>query len=153
MELFKKENANIAVEATTQEEVLEYFAQQALELGYVDNAEECFNALVAREQESTTGFGNGIAVPHARYASVKQAGILFARLNQEVEWQSIDERPVEVCICILAPETDGNLHLLMLSKLTRRLIYEEFTQFLKETDDLDMLTQTIQDSLLREEKE
>ncbi len=148
MELFKQENIILSVKGTSQKDILSAFAKQAKDLGYVRDEEECYHDLVNRELESTTGFGNGIAIPHARSTNVMQAAILFGQLEQKVEWSSIDGEPVEVCLCLLVPEGEGNLHLVMLSKLTRKLIYDDFVALLKDAQDTNSILDAINTALI-----
>lgn len=142
MKLVNKEDVILSLEASSQKEVLKQLAQKAFELGRVENAETFFEQLCLREQESTTGFGNGIAIPHARHKCVKSAGIIIARLNNEVEWNSMDGNPVNTCICLIAPDDKNDFHLAMLSKLARKLIYEEFTEMLR-SSDIDTLLEEV----------
>ena len=134
MKLVNREDVVLNVEASSKKEVLSQLAQKAFELNRVDNAKTFFEQLCKREEEATTGFGNGIAIPHARHTCVKNAGIIVARLNQGVEWNSMDGEPVNTCICLIAPDDKNDFHLKMLSKLARKLIYTEFTDMLKNSD-------------------
>ena len=70
-----------------------------------------------REKESTTGFGNGIAIPHAKSDNVNQATILFARGVNDVDWDSLDGKPVNTWISLLVPTSEGSVHLKLLAKL------------------------------------
>lgn len=142
MKLVNKEDVILSLEASSQKEVLDQLAQKAFELSRVDNAETFFEQLCKREEEATTGFGNGIAIPHARHKCVKNAGIIIARLNQGVEWNSMDGEPVNTCICLIAPDDKNDFHLKMLSKLARKLIYPEFTEMLK-SSDIDTLLEEV----------
>ena len=131
MSLVNKEDVVLELEGTTQKEILHNLALKAYELNRVDNAETFFEQLCLREKETTTGFGNGIAIPHARHKCVKQAGIIIARCQNGIEWNALDGQPVKTCICLIAPDDKNDFHLAMLSKLARKLIYEDFVDMLK----------------------
>lgn len=122
------------VEAKDQKAMLRVLADMAYEHGNVDSADNFFRELCKREEESTTGFGNGIAIPHARHTCVKEAGILFVRSATELDWNAIDEQPVKACVCLIAPDDSNDFHLKTLSKFARRLIHEEFVEMLKVAD-------------------
>ena len=146
MKLVNEQDVLLNVEGTTQKEVLRALANRAFELGRVDDADTFFEQLCLREEESTTGFGNGIAIPHARHKCVKNAGIIIARLTNEVEWNSIDGDPVTTCICLIAPDDKNDFHLKMLSKLARKLIYEDFVNMLK-TSEVENLLDEVNNAL------
>ncbi len=74
----------------TQKSALKKIADLALSLDYITNSEELIQAFLAREQESTTGFEDGIAIPHARIKSIKTPAILILRTNNGVDWKAID---------------------------------------------------------------
>ena len=134
-----RENIDLNFSTSTKEETLNNIAQMAFDLGRVTDKETFFEALCDREKESTTGFGNGIAIPHARHNCVKNAGIIFIRCKKEIEWDSLDGEPVKVCLCLLAPDDKNDLHLKMLSKLARKLMYDDFIEILKYSPKEDVV--------------
>ena len=89
--------------------------------GIINNEKEYLNSVLKREKESTTGVGNGIAIPHGRCKAVDKAGLAAIVLN----------KPVELLFLIAAPEDKGNVHLEILSKLAMMLMDQEFTFRLK----------------------
>lgn len=90
MGLVNQEDVVLDIEGTTQKEILHNLALKAYELGHVDGTDTFYEQLCLREKEASTGFGNGIAIPHARHICVKQAGIIIARCKNEIEWDSMD---------------------------------------------------------------
>ena len=92
-----------------------------------------------REQESTTGFGNGIAIPHAKSNNVKTAAILFGRSTTDIEWQSLDGKPVNTFISLLVPANEGDVHLKLLAQLSRKLVHQDFVEILKRGDTREVL--------------
>ena len=99
--------------------------------GIINNEKEYLNSVMEREKESTTGVGNGIAIPHGRCKAVDKAGLAAIVLNKPVEYEALDNKPVELLFLIAAPEDKGNVHLEILSKLAMMLMDQEFTFKLK----------------------
>lgn len=95
--------------------------------GIINNEKEYLNSVMEREKESTTGVGNGIAIPHGRCKAVDKAGLAAIVLNKPVEYEALDNKPVELLFLIAAPEDKGNVHLEILSKLAMMLMDQEFT--------------------------
>ena len=81
--------------AATIDEVLAFFAEKTVELGFADDANAIFEAFKAREAEGTTGMTGGFAIPHAKTAAVKEATILVAKFAADVEWPSMDDAPIK----------------------------------------------------------
>lgn len=80
-----------------------------------------FDALLERERLGSTGIGSGIAIPHARLAEVKGLRGLFARLDPAVDFDAVDEQPVDLVFLLLAPESAGADHLKALARVSRLL--------------------------------
>ena len=99
--------------------------------GIINNEKEYLNSVLKREKESTTGVGNGIAIPHGRCKAVDKAGLAAIVLNKPVEYEALDNKPVELLFLIAAPEDKGNVHLEILSKLAMMLMDQKFTFKLK----------------------
>ena len=85
----------------------------------------------AREEESTTGVGEGIAIPHGKCAAVNRPGLAAMVIKDGVDFESLDGEPVTLLFLIAAPDTKDNVHLDVLSKLSMMLMDEEFTKSLR----------------------
>jgi PTS system nitrogen regulatory IIA component len=85
------------------------------------NAQIILSALNAREELGSTGVGQGIAIPHARVKGLKRLVGLFARLDRPIEFDAVDERPVDLVFILLIPDDAGKEHLAALSCISRRL--------------------------------
>jgi PTS system nitrogen regulatory IIA component len=92
-----------------------------------------------RERLGTTGVGNGIAIPHGKLASLERLYGLFARLEQPIDFHSIDEQPVDLVFLLLAPETAGADHLKALARVSRLLRDAAVCEKLRGTDDDEAL--------------
>lgn len=131
MALFDSTHTLDAVDAADQNAVFEALAAKAVELGVAADASAIVSDLHEREAEASTGFGNGVAVPHTKSANVSTPAILFARLTAPVEWYALDDAPVDTVINILVPESGSDTHLQLLAKLARRLVHKDFVDHLK----------------------
>ena len=107
-----------------------------------------FDVLMERERLGTTGVGSGIAIPHGQLQSLEKLHGLFARLDQPVDFQAIDERPVDLIFLLLAPESAGADHLKALARVSRVLRDGKVCEKLRGTDTPDALF-----AILTEKKE
>jgi PTS system nitrogen regulatory IIA component len=107
-----------------------------------------FDRLLERERLGSTGIGGGIAIPHGRVASLTAPVGLFARLSQPVDFDSIDERPVDIVFLLMAPEGAGADHLKALARVSRLLRDRSLVEKLRATDSADalyaLLVETVQ---------
>ena len=146
MALFDSSHVIDGLEAADQDAVFEALAQKAVELGVTSDASAVVADLRAREGEASTGFGDGIAIPHAKSPNVTAPSIVFARLGAGVEWNALDGEPVDTVINILVPEGgSNNTHLQLLAKLARNLVHKDFVAKLKQdsTEDVCALIQGV----------
>ena len=90
-----------------------------------------------REEESTTGIGEGIAIPHGKCDAVKKPGLAAMVIKNGVEFEALDDEPVTLLFLIAAPNTEDNIHLDVLSKLSVMLMDEEFTESLRNVSSVD----------------
>lgn len=98
-------------------------------------AREIFDALLQRERLGSTGFGNGIAVPHGKLAKAERIFGVFARLERPVDFEALDGVPVDLIFLLIAPESAGADHLKALARITRLLRDPAFTAKLRATRD------------------
>ncbi len=85
------------------------------------NSRVIFEALMERERLGTTGIGQGIAIPHARLADLPTLSGYFARMSTPIDFEAIDEQPVDLIFLLLAPEKAGAEHLKALARISRLL--------------------------------
>ena len=138
MALFDSTHMLGTIPAASQMEVFEALAHRAVELGSASDEAAVVADLKAREQESSTGFGGGIAIPHAKAESISKPTVLFGRVGMPVEWGALDGKPVSTFISILVPDGEGAEHLRILAKLARRLIHEDFANGLRTGSDAEV---------------
>ncbi|WP_304676325.1 fructose-specific PTS transporter subunit EIIC [uncultured Lactobacillus sp.] len=117
--------------ATTQEEAIKEMADLEVKQGVVNNEEEFIKSIWAREKESTTGIGEGIAMPHARNKYINRAAVLFAKSPKGIDYKALDGQPVHLFFMITAPAGADNTHLQALAKLSSLLINPDVVNALK----------------------
>jgi PTS system nitrogen regulatory IIA component len=98
-------------------------------------AAEIFAALNDREQLGSTGLGNGIAVPHGKYAALKSVMAVFMKLSTPIDFESIDDHPVDIVMMLLAPMGAGADHLKALARVARILRTDSIAEALRRSND------------------
>ena len=111
--------------------------------GKLSDVEKYREQVYAREEESTTGIGEGIAIPHGKCDAVKAPGLAAMVIKNGVEYESLDGEPVTLLFLIAAPNTKDNVHLDVLSKLSVMLMDENFTTSLRNAKSVDEFLQII----------
>jgi PTS system nitrogen regulatory IIA component len=103
------------------------------------NERAVFDVLLERERLGTTGVGNGIAIPHGKLPSLPGLRGIFARLDEPVDFDSIDDAPVDLIFLLLAPESAGADHLKALARVSRLLRDRGICEKLRGTTDAEAL--------------
>ena len=119
------------LKAATQEEAIKEMADLEVKQDVVNNEDEFIKSIWAREKESTTGIGDGIAMPHARNKYINRAAVLFAKSPKGIDYNSLDGQPVHLFFMITAPAGADNTHLQALAKLSSLLINPDVVNALK----------------------
>jgi PTS system nitrogen regulatory IIA component len=126
------------VKASGKKALLAELAAKAAALYKLDER-RLFDRLLERERLGSTGIGGGIAIPHGRMANLAKPVGLFARLGNPVDFDSIDERPVDTVFLLLAPEGAGADHLKALARVSRLLRDRSLVEKLRATESADAL--------------
>ena len=124
--------------ATSKKQALQELAKRASDISEL-NERVIFDALIERERLGTTGVGNGIAIPHGKLAGLDRLHGLFARLDKPIEFESIDEQPVDLIFLLLAPECAGVDHLKALARVSRLLRDRSTCEKLRGSEDPNAL--------------
>jgi PTS system nitrogen regulatory IIA component len=127
-----------SLRVTSKKQALQELAKRASELTGTEDR-KVFEVLIERERLGTTGVGNGIAIPHGKLAGLERLHGLFARLESPIDFDSIDEQPVDLICLLLAPETAGADHLKALARVSRLLRDRSMCKKLRGTDKADAL--------------
>ncbi|KQN63488.1 MULTISPECIES: PTS sugar transporter subunit IIA [unclassified Erwinia] len=129
--LIARENIFLNQAFTSKQEIFRFLAGHAVAQGWAESAAAIEADLWQREQQYSTGFENQIAIPHAKTANVSQAGVIFIRLAQPIEWESLDDQPVQIIFGLLVPESGAKvLHLQIINSLASQIVEDDFRQFL-----------------------
>jgi PTS system nitrogen regulatory IIA component len=107
-----------SLKANSKKQVLQAIAEKAAALTGVDER-DIFETLVKREKLGSTGVGGGIAIPHGKLAKLNRIFGLFARLPKPIDFEALDETPVDLIFLLLAPENAGADHLKALARIAR----------------------------------
>ncbi|KKB76122.1 nitrogen regulatory protein [Devosia limi DSM 17137] len=118
----------------TKRQLFEELAERAAEVTGRESA-EILEAISNREELGSTGLGNGIAIPHGKIAGLGHVYAVFARLDQPIEFDSVDDLPVDIVMMLLAPAGAGADHLKALSRVARLLRTEAVVDDLRRLDD------------------
>lgn len=109
-----------ALKANSKKQLLQLLAERASILTGIPER-EVFDTVLQRERLGSTGVGNGIAIPHGKLPGVKRITGVFARLETPVDFEALDDQPVDLVFLLLAPEGAGADHLKALSRIARIL--------------------------------
>jgi len=109
-----------ALRATSKKQLLQELAHTAARVSGLDQR-IVFETLLQREKLGSTGLGQGIAIPHGKFASLKEVKGVFARLLSPVDFEAADDRPVDLVFLLMAPESAGADHLKALARISRLL--------------------------------
>lgn len=136
-DLLDKKSIYLGAKVNSKKETLDRAVALMAESGKIADVETYKKGVYAREEEGTTGIGEGIAIPHCKSAAVKQAGLAAMVIPDGVDFDSLDGEPVHLLFLIAAPDTADNVHLDVLSKLSVLLMDGDFTNALKSAKTVD----------------
>ena len=126
------------LKATSKKQALQELAKHSARLtGLSERA--IFDVLLERERLGSTGIGNGVAIPHGKLAEIKKLQGLFARIEAPVDFDAIDEQPVDLIFLLLAPEGAGADHLKALARVSRLLRDREICDKVRGTDGAEAI--------------
>ena len=137
-DLITLESVEANLRVTSKKQALQELSKRAAEITG-EHERAIFDVLMERERLGTTGVGNGIAIPHGKLASLDRLYGMFARLDTPVDFQSIDDQPVDLVFLLLAPETAGADHLKALARVSRLLRDVNVCEKLRGTDTNEAL--------------
>ena len=134
-----KENAIFTgLKAGSKRNLLQDLAQKAAEITGL-NERTIFDALLERENLGTTGFGSGTALPHARLENLDKIYGFFAKLETPINYEAVDNKPVDLVFMLLSPDSSGAAHLTALAQITRLLKDENTCETLRSTNNREEL--------------
>lgn len=156
-DLLDKKSIDLNASPKTKSEALDHAIELMAKTGKINDIEGYRKKVYEREEESTTGVGEGIAIPHGKCSGVNAPGLVAMVIRNGVDFEALDDEPVKILFLIAAPDTKDNVHLDVLSKLSVLLMDESFVsklmdakseeEFLKIIDSADEEAKSIDDRL------
>lgn len=136
-DLLNKKVMLLDLQATTKEAVIDEMINSLVDNGVVTDFDVFKAGIMAREAQTSTGLGDGIAMPHSKNAAVKEATVLFAKSNRGVDYESLDGQPTDLFFMIAAPEGANDTHLAALAELSKYLMQDGFADRLRKVTSPD----------------
>lgn len=145
MELLSQNSIFADINAKSKKQLLEGLSKLASENTDIDQ-DKIYDVLSAREDLGTTGIGKGIAIPHGKFPELQKISGLFIRLKNPIDFDSVDEKPVDLIFTLLAPEGAGADHLRALAQVSRTLRNPECREKLRAAKDPKDLREILAES-------
>ena len=151
--LLMKDIMIMDLKATTKSEVIDEMVHNYYEHGIIDDEDLYKKDIIKREEEGSTGMGDGIAIPHAHDAAVNKPAVMFARSVEGVDYDSMDGQPAHLFFMIAAPEGGDNTHLQALAALSQVLMNPDVVAALKAADTPDKVQDIFAEAVAKKEAE
>lgn len=142
-DLLRKDVMLLDLQATEKTAVIEEMIKSLTDHGYVTDFETFKEGILAREALTSTGLGDGIAMPHSKNAAVKEATVLFAKSNKGVDYESLDGQATDLFFMIAAPEGANDTHLAALAELSQYLMKDGFADKLRQATSADQVIELL----------
>jgi PTS system nitrogen regulatory IIA component len=137
--MIRPDAVHFRLKATNKKHLLQRIAETFAEATGLE-ARDIFDRLTEREKLGSTGMGAGISIPHARMENLDRVYTIFATLDEGVDFESIDEQPVDLVFALLAPQEAGADHLQALAKASRLLRTADFCSRVRGASSEDAVT-------------
>ena len=144
-ELLHEDGVVANLKAGSKKQILQELSQLAAKLTGM-HERTIFDVLLERERLGTTGIGRGIAIPHGKLPGLEKLYGMFVRMEKPIDFQAIDEQPVDLIFLLLAPESAGADHLKALARVSRLLRDRSTCDKLRGTDDAEALYAILSES-------
>ena len=136
-DLLNKKVMLLDLQATTKGAAIDEMINSLVDNGVVTDFDVFKAGIMAREAQTSTGLGDGIAMPHSKNVAVKEATVLFAKSNKGVDYESLDGQPTDLFFMIAAPEGANDTHLAALAELSKYLMQDGFADRLRKVTSPD----------------
>lgn len=136
-DLLIKDRINLDVQSSDKTGIIRELAKLHEKTGVLNDYEGYVNALMAREAQSSTGIGEGIAIPHAKTEFVKEPALAMGRKKEGIEYDSLDGEPATLFFMIAAPDGANNTHIETLARLSQLLLDDDFKAALENAATAD----------------
>ena len=145
-ELMLQDAMIMDLKATDKQGAIDEMVQKMYDVGRITDIKTYKDGILAREAQTSTGLGDGIAMPHAKNKAVKEVTVLFAKSSAGVDYQALDGQPTYLFFMIAAPEGANDTHLQALAALSRLLINPDFVEKLKGATTPEQVQQLFTDA-------
>ena len=145
-DLLRKEVMILDLKATTKEAAIDEMVTSLVNNGIVTDFDTFKEGIMNREAQTSTGLGDGIAMPHSKNAAVKEATVLFAKSTSGVDYQSLDGQPTDLFFMIAAPDGANDTHLAALAELSKYLLKDGFADKLRKVSTANQVIATFDDT-------
>lgn len=142
-DLLDKRSISLTATPKSKSEALDMLVDLMYDSGKINDKEAYRKQVYAREEESTTGIGMGLAIPHGKCDAVDAPGLAAMVVKDGVDFDSLDGEPANLLFLIAAPNTEDNVHLSVLSKLSVMLLNEQFSENLKNATSVEEFLEII----------
>ncbi|HGD9483821.1 TPA: fructose-specific PTS transporter subunit EIIC [Streptococcus agalactiae] len=150
-DLLKKEVMIMDLKATSKEDAIDEMITKLVDTGVVTNFAIFKDGIMKREAQTSTGLGDGIAMPHSKNAAVKEATVLFAKSASGVDYEALDGQPTDLFFMIAAPDGANDTHLAALAELSKYLLKEGFADQLRQAKTPDDIIATFDSNSISQE--
>lgn len=150
-DLLKKEVMIMDLKATSKEAAIDEMITKLVDTGVVTNFAIFKDGIMKREAQTSTGLGDGIAMPHSKNAAVKEATVLFAKSASGVDYEALDGQPTDLFFMIAAPDGANDTHLAALAELSKYLLKEGFANQLRQAKTPDDIIATFDSNSISQE--
>lgn len=133
------------LKASSREEVIRELIESLSRFDVFDpeDTEEMIRSTLERERKGSTGFGKGVAVPHARHANVRRMVAVIGRSSSGVDFAALDRAPVFTVFLLLSPLSEPDAHLAAMEKIFRHLQSDTFRRFLRQADSIQAIAELV----------
>lgn len=133
-----KENIVLDLQASTRNEVIKLLSKRLLENNFIRDLNQFIDDVNEREIQMSTGIGKGIAIPHGKSESVIESTVVFAKTKNQIEWDSLDDEPVNIVFLLaIAKQDEKDEHLKLLADISSKLMDDDFVNAIKKADTVE----------------
>lgn len=140
-----RQNIFLDVRLPDKSAVLEFISRAAVENGIVKDAAALHEGLVARESTMSTGVGCGFGFPHTTTPEAENAAVILIRLAEPIDFESIDNEPVDIVLGLIIPEAKREIHIRLLARVSRLCQNPEFLSAVKQSDNPETVCRVLTD--------
>ena len=143
--LLEKDLIKLETESENKSGILKEMISLLFKTGKLKDTEEFYQTIQAREEKGSTGVGNGVAIPHGQSDTVVEPALVFVKSEVGIDFDSRDGKPAKIFFMIAVPEGGSNDHLSVLSKLSRKLMHQDFREDLLAAESKEKILEIVEE--------